>query len=351
MGHLCDLGPLVLRNLVHFALSGRLIWVLATRRKDEVLGTVLKALVQVSQLMSGATILHGCTLLSLIRLLVNHKTVSCDYCSNIVLLLLSTDAEDLVVHLDRGEVFRKCLSVSQADLCCCLRGKLVNHQLAVCVIVVVQARLVLAQDEVRLKADDIVEEATELVNFAAYDNIRARVFFKVALVHFNLLPESVALGGQLLNLVAQLQHGEEILFRGELPLFFYTALQVLNKGLQRREGLLREILRRRRILLNALQVLDRQKSLLSLLIDNRCELVVLVLDLLDNLFLDAFLLQDSVLHRGTLSKGLLCLVEQFVKLIDLQCARLLQCHAAATSTVLVEVAIVAESLVTDATVG
>ena len=198
-----------------------------------------------------------------------------------------------------------------------------NHQLAVCVIVVVQARLVLAQDEVRLKADDIVEEATELVNFAAYDNIRARVFFKVALVHFNLLPESVALGGQLLNLVAQLQHREEVLFRGELPLFFYTALQVLNKGLQRREGLLREILRRRRILLYALQVLDRQKSLLSLLIDNCCELVVLVLDLLDNLFLDAFLLQDGVLHRGTLAKGLLCLVEQFVKLCDLQCARLL----------------------------
>ena len=124
----------------------------------------------------------------------------------------------------------------------------------------------------------------------------------------------------------------------------------MNKGRQRRECLLSEILGRRRILLDALQVLDRQESLLSLLIDDRCELVILVLHLLDDLFFDAFLLENCVLHCGTLAKGFLCLIKQLVKLVDLQGAGLFQCHATSASTVLVEVAIVAECLIAHATI-
>ena len=39
-----------------------------------------------------------------------------------------------------------------------------NHHLIIGVIIIVQAWLILAEDEVGLKADHIIEEATELVD-------------------------------------------------------------------------------------------------------------------------------------------------------------------------------------------
>ena len=46
-----------------------------------------------------------------------------------------------------------------------------DHQLVVQIIVVVQSWLVLRQDEIGLKANNVVQESSEFVNFAAHDNV------------------------------------------------------------------------------------------------------------------------------------------------------------------------------------
>ena len=91
--------------------------------------------------------------------------------------------------------------------------------------------------------------------------------------------------------------------------------------------------------------------MLALLVDYGGEFVVLVLDLLDDFLLDTLLLKHSVLHRGALIQCLVSLAEQLLELVDLERAGLLECHAATAATMQVEVAIVAEGLVVDATVS
>lgn len=97
-----------------------------------------------------------------------------------------------------------------------------DHQLAIGLVVVMQPRLVLAQNKVGFEADDVVEEASELVDFAAHDDVGSRVLFQVVLVMRDLLLELLALPSQLLDLVAQLQHCEELFGVGQLLLFFYA---------------------------------------------------------------------------------------------------------------------------------
>ena len=100
LGHLGDLSPLVLGHLVHFALLGRLVGVLGANREEEVLCAVLEALVQVGELVAGATVAHGGLTLGLVSLLVDDEAVVCDHGANLVLLLLASNEENLVVDLD-----------------------------------------------------------------------------------------------------------------------------------------------------------------------------------------------------------------------------------------------------------
>ena len=231
-----------------------------------------------------------------------------------------------------------------------LRGQLVDHQLIVRVVVVMQPGLVLRQNEIGFEANDVVEEAAELVDFAAHNDVRARVLLKVSFMMQDLLLEGLGLLGQLFNLVAQFEHREEVALIRQLLLLRDAALQVLDVGLEADESFLGEVLGRRLVLLDALQVLDREEGLLALLVDDRGKLVVLVLDLLDDLFLDALLLHHRVLHARALLERLVRLVEQVLELTDLERARLLERHAAAAATVQVEVAVVAEGLVMDAAI-
>lgn len=69
-------------------------------------------------------------------------------------------------------------------------------------------------------------------------------------------------------------------------------------------------------------MLDSQESLFSLFIDNSRELGILVLYFLDDFFLDTFLLLYSILHRGALLEGSLCLSEQLLKHANLILASL-----------------------------
>ena len=114
---------------------------------------------------------------------------------------------------------------------------------------------------------------------------------------------------------------------------------------------MREVLGRGFVLFNALQVFNCQFGLLSLLVDNLRQLVVLLLDFLDDFFLNALLLTDSGLHLRALLEGSLCMTEQLLELIYLKLTGLTECHTAATSTVQIEIAVIAESLVMDLTVG
>ena len=92
--------------------------------------------------------------------------------------------------------------------------------------------------------------------------------------------------GQAFDLVSEFQDSEEVLLFSELFLLLNLCAQVIDKIFKVRECLLSEILGRWRVLLNTLQVLDRLERLLSLLIDDGGESVILLGDLLDDLFDD-----------------------------------------------------------------
>ena len=102
--------------------------------------------------------------------------------------------------------------------------------------------------------------------------------------------------GQAFDLVSEFQDSEEVLLFSELFLLLNLTAQVIDKIFKVRECLLSEILGRWRVLLNTLQVLDRLERLLSLLIDDGGESVILLGDLLDDLFLDTLLLHNRAFH-------------------------------------------------------
>ena len=116
--HLSDLGPLVLRNFVHFALLGGLVGVLRPRRKEEVLRSILESLMQVGKLVATAPVLHQSTALSLVSLFVDDEAVVGNDSSDLVFLFLATDAEHLVVDLNANEVLWQDVCVAQTYLCC-----------------------------------------------------------------------------------------------------------------------------------------------------------------------------------------------------------------------------------------
>ena len=78
-------------------------------------------------------------------------------------------------------------------------------------------------------------------------------------------------------------------------------------------------------------MLNRQKSLLPLLINDRCKSVILLRNFLDDFLFNAFLLEDRVLHLGALRESGLCLAKQLLELIDLVGTRLLKGHTSATT--------------------
>lgn len=79
-----------------------------------------------------------------------------------------------------------------------------DHHLVVRIIIVMEARLVLAQNKIGLKADYVVEESAELVNLRADNDVGARVFNQVFLVTQDLILKSFTLLTQVANLIAEL---------------------------------------------------------------------------------------------------------------------------------------------------
>ena len=79
-----------------------------------------------------------------------------------------------------------------------------DHHLVVRIIIVMEARFVLAQNKIGLKADYVVEESAELVNLRADNDVGARVFNQVFLVTQDLILKSFTLLTQVANLIAEL---------------------------------------------------------------------------------------------------------------------------------------------------
>ena len=100
------------------------------------------------------------------------------------------------------------------------------------------------------------------------------------------------------------------------------------------------------------EVLNRKKGLLTLLINDCCKFSVLVLNLLDDFFLDAFLLLNSRFHGLTILERCVRLVKQLFKQANLDCTRLLKGHSASVGTIMCfEVTIVAEGLIARWAIG
>ena len=233
LGNLCNLGPLVLGDLIDFTLFGSLIGVLGAYSEDIVLCAILMSLVEMSKLMARTTIVHISASFSFIGFFVDGKTISCDHCADFILLLLTSDTEYLVVNLDRYEIFGKDLGIAQGDLLCRLRDEFVDHHLTVCSVIIVETRFVLTQNKIRLEADYVMEETSELVDFRANNDVGSSVVGQVFLMTLHLLLQTLTSFPQITDLVTKLEHGKELALLGQIFLIFDPLLQVSQMSLHR----------------------------------------------------------------------------------------------------------------------
>jgi len=95
------------------------------------------------------------------------------------------------------------------------------------------------------------------------------------------------------------------------------AFNLTFESLELNQGFLGKVLRRRFVLLHALEVSDGVLSLDFLLVDDILQLLVLSVDLLENFFFEAFLSHDSTLHVRASGKGLIALSKNAFKLSNL----------------------------------
>lgn len=161
------------------------------------------------------------------------------------------------MDLDRSEVFGQDFGVSESDLGRGLGRKLMDHQLSVCIVVVVKTRFVLTEDKIWLEADYIMKESSKLVNLASNNDVWARVFVEVQLMLLNMLFKGLTLLSQFFYLVSQFKHVEEFSCLCKLFLSSYPFFKVFEEGLHAGKSVLSEVLGRRLVLLNTFQVFDR----------------------------------------------------------------------------------------------
>ena len=233
LGNLCNLGPLVLGDLIDFTLFGSLIGVLGAYSEDIVLCAILMSLVEMSKLMARTTIVHISASFSFIGFFVDGKTISSDHCADFILLLLTSDTEYLVVNLDRYEIFGKDIGITQGNLLSRLRDEFVDHHLTVCSVIIVETRFVLTQNKIRLEADYVMEETSELVDFRANNDVGSSVVGQVFLMTLHLLLQTLTSFPQITDLVTKLEHGKELALLGQIFLIFDPLLQVSQMSLHR----------------------------------------------------------------------------------------------------------------------
>ena len=179
--------------------------------------------------MTWATISHRGLSLNFICLLVDDEGVLCYDCSNLILFLLSADAEHLVMDLDACKVPWQNIGVAQSNLWCGLRLQVMDHQLRIGFVIVMKAWLFLWQNEIGLEADHIVQETAELIDLTAHNYIWPGVVLKISIVHLYGLLERVTLPGKVLNLIAKLKNGKEVSRVWKLLLLLNSTLKITKK--------------------------------------------------------------------------------------------------------------------------
>lgn len=110
-----DLLPLVLRHIVDLTLLRCFVRVLAAHGKYKVLRLILVPLMQVRELVATAAVLHRSAPFNLVGLLVDHKALIRNDCSDLVFFLLTANKKDAVLGLYSAEIFRHDISVAKVD--------------------------------------------------------------------------------------------------------------------------------------------------------------------------------------------------------------------------------------------
>lgn len=286
--------------------------------------------------------LHACAPLNLVGLLVDNEALVRHHCPNFVFLLLAADEEDFVLSLDGREVLGDDVSVPEIDGRGCLGPKLVDQQLLALFVEVMQPGLVGLQDEVWLKADNVVKKAAEFVDFTSDLNHRPGVLLDEDCLALDLLGECLRPRRELMEPLPLLQHLQVLHLLAQLALLRYPVLNFVLKRLKLDEGLLGEVLGRRLILLHALEVLDDVLGLKLLLVDDCLQLVVLLVHFFEDLLLQTLLTHHAVLHVRARLQRFAALRQNGFELGYLAGGGLLERLALLTGAVVGEVAIIAQ---------
>ena len=173
-----NLNPPVLGYVIGLALLGGVVGVFGPNGINVVLGLIFKFAMQMSQLVARARVLHGRARYHLVGVLIDHVGLRRVDTLNLILPLFSTDNKYLILRLNRRKLLRQSVSVAQLYALGSLAGKLVDIELLGLFIEIVKAGAAGCQDVVRLKADHVVEEASEFVDLTLHLDVRARVLLE-----------------------------------------------------------------------------------------------------------------------------------------------------------------------------
>ena len=276
-------------------------------------------------------------------MLIQEEGLVGNHSPDFVLFLLTSDDEDFVLGLNGSELFGQKLSVSETNALGGLRSKFVNLHLLVVFVIVVQTGSVSLQNVVGLEADDIVEEASKLVNFTAHLNSGSSILLDKLRVSPELTCKLLGARLQLVKSLSLLKHVQILLLTAELSLFFDTVLNLLLESIERLQSFRCEVLGRRLVLLHTFQMLDDILSLHLLFIDDHFELLILLVDLLEHFLFKTFLLLQLVLHVLAGSERVRALAENLLELRDLLTCCLLEGHTLTAASMVLEVAVIAQS--------
>jgi len=252
LSQVCNLEPLVLGYLIDFTLLWYFIWIFWTNCIKVVLSLILKSLVQMSKLMSRSTKVHWCLLLNFRCVFIDDKCIICYNRSDFILFLFSTYAEDFIMYLDWDKFFWQNIWISQVDWCCGLRSQLMDQQSRVLSIIVVKSWLLLGEDKVWFKADDIFEEASEFVKFTSDNYIWPWIFLKISHMWGDSLHEVLCSRLVIFNLWTKFKYLKEVPLISQLLHLCYVWLLFLNECIHWGESVLWEVFWRWFVLLNTL---------------------------------------------------------------------------------------------------
>ena len=257
---------------------------------------------QVSKLMPRSCVDHKGSLLNLIGLLVDNVALVREHRSDVVFLFLSSNEENFVLSLNRCELLWKDLSISYLNLGCCLCIQLMNEQCLLLLIVIVQSWLDRCQNIVRLKANNIVQKASELVDLRFHLNHWPSIFIDKADMIFDFCLKINCFVSHLVNEVLLLQYLQKLLSVVELLQILDSLRNVRLELFELVQGLICEILWRWLVVLHTLEVADDLLGVGLLLVNDAFEHVKLLVHFLVNFILQTFLIQDLKLHFLTFSQ-------------------------------------------------